>query len=67
MKKKPIIGDLEVMFMIYLEQMKFSDAFDKQKSGTVAIWTYRNGDEVRIISVRRAEGTNFERAYYESK
>lgn len=53
--------------MIYLEQMKFSDAFDKQKSGTVAIWTYRNGDEVRIISVRRAEGTNFERAYYESK
>jgi len=33
----------------------------------VAIWTYRNRDEIRIISVRRAEGTNFERTYYESK
>lgn len=33
----------------------------------VAIWTYRNTDQIRIISVRRAEGTSFERNYYESK
>lgn len=29
----------------------------------VAIWTLRDG-KARIISVRRAEGTPFERAYY---
>lgn len=33
----------------------------------VAIWTYRNMDEIRIISVRRAEGTPFERHYNESQ
>ena len=33
----------------------------------VAIWTYRNTDQIRMISVRRAEGTSFERNYNESK
>lgn len=33
----------------------------------VAIWTYRNTDQIRVISVRRAEGTPFERKYNESK
>ncbi|MEO5969174.1 MAG: BrnT family toxin [Bdellovibrionia bacterium] len=33
----------------------------------VSIWTYRREDYVRIISVRRAEGTPFERCYYESQ
>ena len=48
------------------EMRKFTVGKIRQKLW-VAIWTYRNGDEIRIISVRRAEGTNFERTYYESK
>jgi uncharacterized DUF497 family protein len=33
----------------------------------VAIWTFRRVDYIRMISVRRAEKTPFERCYHESQ